>query len=55
MTEQFRATYQSGDVIQYNSTMRGYSSVPDDLLADASTLADWFDRSWEWIGTLPPK
>ena len=55
MTEEFRANYTSGDVTQYGATMRGYSSVPDELLADTPTLADWFDRSWEWIGTLPPK
>ncbi len=54
-TEEFRSTYDSGDVIQYGATMRGYSSVPEDLLADTDSLAVWFDRSWEWIGTLPPK
>ena len=54
-TEEFRSRYESGNVIQYGSTMRGYSSVPAQLLADTETLAGWFDRSWEWIGTLPPK
>jgi hypothetical protein len=55
LTAEFRANYESGDVIQYNSTMRGYSSIPADLVADTDTLAAWFDRSWDWIGTLPPK
>lgn len=55
LTAEFRSNYDSGDVIQYNSTMRGYSSIPADLLADTDTLAAWFDRSWDWIGTLPPK
>jgi hypothetical protein len=55
LTEEFRLTYTSGDVIHYGATMRGYSSVPDELLADTATLAEWFDRSWEWIGALPPK
>lgn len=55
LTEEFRSSFESGDVSQYGATMRGYSSVPAELLADAGTLADWFDRSWEWIGTLPPK
>ncbi len=54
-TEEFRSTYESGDVIQYGSTMRGYSSIPAELLADASALQEWFDRSFDWIGTLPPK
>ena len=55
LTEEFRSSYESGDVIQYGATMRGYSSVPSGLLADTDALADWFDRSWDWIGTLPPK
>jgi len=55
LTEEFRSQYDSGDVEQYGATMRGYSSVPDDLLADTAAMAAWFDRSWEWIGTLPPK
>ena len=55
MAEQFRSSYESGDVIQYGATMRGYSSVPAALLADVETLVGWFDRSWEWIGTLPAK
>lgn len=55
LTDEFRSTYDSGDVTQYGSTMRGYSSVPADLLNEAEAFAEWFDRSWEWIGTLPPK
>ena len=55
MTDEFRSTYESGDVIQYGSTMRGYSSVPHHLLADTAKLTEWLNRSWDWIGTLPPK
>ena len=55
MTDQFRAEYDSGDVMSYGATMRGYSSVPADLLADTETVAGWIAGSWEWIGTLPPK
>ncbi len=55
LTEEFRSSYASGDVIQYAATMRGYSSVPAELLADPVTLAVWFDRSWAWIGTLAAK
>ena len=55
MTEEFRSRYVSGDVMQYGATMRGYSSVPSDLLGETDTLASWFDRAWDWIGTLPPK
>jgi hypothetical protein len=52
---EFRSRYESGAVIQYGSTMRGYSSVPDELLDDPETLREWYDRAWEWIGTLQPK
>jgi hypothetical protein len=55
LTEQFLSEFESGPVMQYNSVMRGYSSIPADLLADTDTLVTWFDRSFEWIGTLPPK
>ena len=35
--------------------MRGYVSVPADLLTRTDELREWFDRSYEWIGTLEPK
>jgi hypothetical protein len=54
-TEEFRAAHDSGPVIQYGKTMQGYSSVPDDLVDDPDALLAWYDRSWEWIGTLAPK
>lgn len=55
MSDEFRSRYDSGDVKQYGATMRGYSSVPVELLDDTAALAAWFDRSWDWIGTLDPK
>lgn len=53
--EEFLARYDSGPVEQYGRTMRGYVAVPDDLLSATDELAAWFDRSYDWIGTLPPK
>jgi hypothetical protein len=55
LTMEFRSEFESGDVTQYGATMRGYSSVPDELLDDTGVIAGWFDKSWDWIGTLPPK
>jgi hypothetical protein len=55
LESEFRSLYDSGPVTQYNRTMQGYSSVPPDLLADTDTLREWYDRAWEWIGTLTPK
>ena len=53
--ERFHADYESGPVMQYGSVMRGYVSVPAELLADPAQLAPWFDQAWDWIGSLPPK
>ena len=53
--EQFQAEYESGPVMQYASVMRGYVSVPAELLAKPAQLAPWFDRAWDWIGSLPAK
>ena len=55
LTAEFRSQHESGDVVQYGATMRGYSSVPAEVLADTDELAGWFEKSWSWIGTLPPK
>ena len=51
----FLSAYESGPVMQYGSVMRGYVSIPDELLSDAETLGSWFEKSFEWIGTLEPK
>ena len=53
--EQFQSEFDSGPVMQYGSVMRGYVSVPAELLSDPAALARWFDQSWDWIGSLPPK
>jgi len=55
MGEEFRSKYDSGPVISYGSVMRGYVSVPAELLADTAELAVWFDKAYDWIGTLAPK
>ena len=53
--DEFLETYESGPVIAYGSVMRGYVSVPADLLELTAELRPWFERAYEWIGTLPPK
>ena len=51
----FLARYDSGPVHQYGSLMHGYVSVPADLLKKTAELQEWFDKSYDWIGTLEPK
>jgi hypothetical protein len=53
--EEFLAEYDSGPVMQYGRVMRGYVSVPSELLEHTGELTSWFQKSYEWIGTLPPK
>ena len=53
--EEFLGRYESGPVVQYGSVMRGYVSVPSDLLERTDELLGWFDRSYDWVGTLEPK
>ena len=55
LSEEFLSKYTSGPVMQYGSVMRGYVSVPDDLLSDTSELTSWFNKAFDWIGTLEPK
>ncbi len=55
LADDYLSRYESGPVIQYGSVMRGYVSVPDDLLSDPEELGSWFDKAYEWIGTLEPK
>ena len=55
LRDRFLTLYESGPVVQYGSVMRGYVSVPADLSTRMSELIDWFDKSYDWIGTLEPK
>ena len=55
LTDDFLFIHESGPVIQYGSVMRGYVSVPDDLLSDTEELGSWFEKAYVWIGTLEPK
>ena len=55
LANEFFSRYESGPVKQYGSVMRGYVSIPDDLLSDTEELGLWFAKSYDWIGTLEPK
>ena len=55
LADEFLSRYESGPVMSYGSVMRGYVSVPDDLLSDTEEVGSWFNKAHEWIGTLEPK
>ena len=39
----------------YNSVMHGYVLIPDAMLEDLDTLADYLDESYDYVMSLPPK
>ncbi|MFC2176818.1 hypothetical protein ACFLRH_00210 [Actinomycetota bacterium] len=55
LTDEFLTRFESGPVIQYGSVMGGYVSIPDDLLSNTEELSSWFEKAYDWIGTLQPK
>lgn len=55
LRNEFLSLYESGPVVQYGSVMHGYVSVPADLLRNTDELREWFDKSYDWIGTLEAK
>jgi hypothetical protein len=51
----FLAKYGTTLAEQHGRVMQEYVVVPDDLLERTDELAEWFARSYEWIGSLKPK
>lgn len=51
----FRETHGVGDVVRYNSVMRGYVPVPAALVSDGEALAALIASSWDYVGGLKPK
>ncbi len=55
LRDEFGTQYSTEPVMQYGSVMRGYVAIPGELFDDTEELVGWFDRSYDWIGTLDPK
>ncbi|MDJ0959524.1 MAG: hypothetical protein QNJ88_02620 [Acidimicrobiia bacterium] len=55
LRDEFLEDHESEPVMQYNSVMRGYVWIPAELFTDTAAAGDWFAKSYDWIGTLPPK
>jgi hypothetical protein len=53
--EIFMERYDTELAVQYGSVMKEFVVVPDDLHERPDELREWFERSWEWVGTLEPK
>ena len=55
LLEEFVARYDTPPVEQHGSVMKEYVAIPSAMLSDTAGLRTWFDRSFDWIGTLTPK
>jgi hypothetical protein len=53
--EAFVEKYKTEPFIQYNAVMRGYVSIPHDLLADTKELKAYLVKSYDYVSGLKPK
>lgn len=53
--EAFVEKYQSGPYVQYGAVMRGYASVPDELLQNTEQLLPYLEKSYAYVSSLKPK
>jgi hypothetical protein len=53
--EAFVKKYGSEPVVQYGAVMKEYVEIPQELLQDTNELKNYFDLSYQYVGTLKPK
>ena len=53
--EAFVKQYGTGPVVQYGAVMKEYVEIPQELLQDTVELKQYFELSYQYIGTLKPK
>jgi hypothetical protein len=53
--EAFVTKYSTPPFVQYGSVLKGYVTVPDDLLQDTAALKPYLDLSYAYIRSLKPK
>lgn len=51
----FNEAHQGADVIQYNSVMKGYVRVPDEIFNNKNQLFELLNQSYSYISSLKPK
>jgi len=52
---EFEEKFKTGPFIQYGAVMRGYVTIPDELLENTEELKKYLDLSLAYIKTLKPK
>lgn len=53
--EKYKEQWDTTLFKSYNSVMRGYVLIPDQMLEDLDTLAKYLDESYDYVMSLPPK
>lgn len=53
--EAFMEEFKTEQPITYNTVMKEYVSVPDELLQDTKKLSDYFQTSYDYALSLKPK
>lgn len=53
--EAFVKKYRTEPVVSYGAVMKEYVEIPQELLHDSDELKNYFDLSYQYIGTLKPK
>ena len=53
--EGFVKKYGTEPVVQYGAVLKEYVEVPQELLQDTDELKQYFELSYQYIGTLKPK
>jgi hypothetical protein len=53
--EAFVKKYGTEPVLQYGAVMKEYVEIPQELLQNTNELKNYFELSYQYIGTLKPK
>ena len=53
--EKYIQEFDTTIFMSYGSVMRGYVSIPDQMLEDLDKLAEYLNESYDYVMTLEPK
>ena len=51
----FMETYNTGHYYSYGAKMKDYVLVPESLWTDKNLMVNYFEQSYAYVNTLPPK
>lgn len=53
--EAFMEKFDAGPSVQYGAVMKGYVTIPEELLEETELLAPYFQMSYDFVASLKPK